>query len=228
MASKRSGDHEYVRWVFGRLRKRFGIKRPRRERDLTGLLVRTVLSQNTNDVNRDRAYDRLRQEFPRWENLLAARVAEIAQAIRVGGLAGQKSSRLKAILVRLQKEHGSLSLGFLCRTPDAAAREYLLSFPGIGEKTAAILLLFGCGKHAFPVDTHIFRVSKRLGLLPARATLSQAHRRLGRTVPAELDYELHLNLIEHGRKICHARKPECPVCPLKTRCRYYRQAVRKP
>ena len=220
--------NERIHEIFKRLRKLFGEKKPRRERDLLGLLVRTVLSQNTNDLNRDRAYAELRAKFPTWEGLRQGRRSEIERAIRVGGLARQKSEWLKEILNRLETERGSLDLSFLCKMPAEAGREYLLGFKGIGEKTAAILVLFGCGKNAFPVDTHIFRVTQRLGLLPAKANVEKAHSILGAMVPAELAYEFHVNLIEHGRKICHARKPDCPICPLKERCKYYREVMIKP
>jgi endonuclease-3 len=220
--------NERIYWIFKRLRKLFGEKKPRRERDLLGLLVRTVLSQNTNDLNRDRAYAELRAKFPSWEGLRKGRQSEIERAIRKGGLARQKSKWLKEILERLKRERHSLDLSFLGQMPTDAAREYLLGFKGIGEKTAAILLLFGCGRNAFPVDTHVFRVTQRLGLLPAKAKVAKAHSILGAMVPAELAYEFHVNLIEHGRKICHARKPECPVCPLKDRCKYCREETIKP
>jgi len=212
---------ENMGWIYGRLRERYGAKRPSRERDLAGLLVRTILSQNTNDLNRDRAYQRLRKKFRNWEDLISAKASAIENQIRVGGLAHQKAGRIRQILRRIKNERGSLDLSFLCRMPAEKAREYLLSFNGVGDKTAAILILFGCRKNAFPVDTHIFRVSKKLGLIPEKAGIGQAHRILGETVPAELAYEFHLNLIEHGREICRARKPDCPNCPLKMRCQYY-------
>ena len=214
-------------WIFKQLRRRFGEKRPRREKDLMSLLVLTVLSQNTNDVNRDRAFANLKAAFPTWESLLAGRQSEIEKAIRVGGLGRQKARRLKEILAGIKKDRGGFSLSFLCTLPLEKAREYLLGFKGVGEKTAAGTLLFGCGIPVFPVDTHILRVSKRLGLLPASTNAQKAHARLGAMVPPEMNYELHLNLIAHGRKICHARKPECPVCPLNTRCLYYLKAWKK-
>jgi len=212
---------EVIGWLFSQLRMRYGEKKLARERDLIGLLVKTVLSQNTNDLNRDRAYESLRSRFPEWEDLLKAGTAEIEKAIRVGGLAHQKAVRIKQILRRLKSEKGSVELDFLCKMPEEKAREYLLSFNGIGLKTASILLLFGCARSAFPVDTHIFRVSTRLGLVPKRASVSQAHRVLGEMVPREMAYELHINLIELGREICKARKPNCPECPLNKRCFYY-------
>ncbi len=194
---------------------------------MTGLLVRTVLSQNTTDLNRDRAYQGLRKRFHNWEDLIGAKPSGLEKQIRSGGLAHQKSARLKQILGRIKSENGSLDLSFLCRMTMPQARDYLLSFKGIGDKTAAILLLFGCGKNAFPVDTHIFRVTGRLGLIPQKANVHQAHLLLADLVPAELAYEFHLNLIEHGRKICPARKPDCPICTLKGKCRSYIKMEKK-
>jgi len=216
-------SQEFITWVFKRLRPRFGEKPQRKDRDLTAILIRTVLSQNTNDRNRDRAYLNLKRKFPRWEHLLAARQSEIERAIRVGGLSRQKAKRIKDILAGIKKDKGKFDLSFLCRSQVDDARKYLLGFKGIGEKTAAVVLLFGCGMPLFPVDTHILRVTKRLGVLPPKTTAEKAHQLLAPLVPGELCYELHLNLIQEGRKICHARKPECPACPLNTRCLYYRK-----
>ena len=213
-------------WVFKRLRERFGKKTGARQKDLISVLVLTVLSQNTNDLNRDRAFANLRQKFPKWPDLLKAPAHEIEKTIRVGGLSRQKAARIKDILSRIKDERGNLDLSFLCGMTMQDAQKYLLGFKGIGEKTAAVLLLFGCGMPAFPVDTHIFRVSKRLGILPQKAFEKKAHQVLGALVAPEACHELHLNMIEHGKKICRARKPECPICPLKARCRYYAHTVK--
>jgi len=213
-------------WVFMRLRERFGKKIPSRQKDLTSLLVLTVLSQNTNDTNRDRAFKNLRQKFPKWTDLLTAPAHEIEKAIRVGGLSRQKATRIKDILSRIKVERGSLDLSFMCAMPMPDAREYLLGFKGVGEKTAAVLLLFGCGMPAFPVDTHIFRVSKRLGIIPQKANEKKAHQVLGAAIAPEACHELHLNMIELGKKICRPRKPQCPICPLKARCQYHAHAVK--
>lgn len=186
-------------------------------------LVRTVLSQNTNDRNRDRAWRSLRRRFPRWQDVLGAKRREVVAAIRVGGLARQKAGRIQALLRRVRESEGRYSLARVCRMPAEEAREYLLSFRGVGDKTAACVLLFACGRPAFPVDTHILRVSKRLGFIPEKADAHEAHEKLGRLVPKSKMYEFHLNLIAHGRAVCRARKPDCPVCCLKERCRFYRQ-----
>lgn len=213
-------------WVFKRLRSEFGEKTTCREKDLVSLLVLTVLSQNTSDLNRDRAFKNLRRKFPRWDDLLKARLSETEKAIRVGGLSKQKAGRIKEILARIEKERHSLNLSFLCKMPVNDARDYLLGFKGIGEKTAAVLLLFGCGMPVFPVDTHIFRVSRRLGIVPQKASEKKAHQILGALVPKNACYELHLNMIALGKKICHPRKPECHICTLKQRCWSHAQTVK--
>jgi len=202
----------------------YGVKRipPRPARPpALDELVLTILSQNTNDRNRDRAWNSLRQRFPGWEDVLEARRRDLVAAIRVGGLAEQKAARIQAALRRIQEEEGSFSLERLCGRPLAEARNYLLSFQGVGDKTAAVVLLFSCGRPVFPVDTHVLRVSNRLGLIPEKATAALAHERLGRLVPGKKMYEFHLNLIAHGRAVCRAAKPDCPRCCLKSRCRYY-------
>jgi endonuclease III len=208
-----------VRWCDGRLRQEFGDRVPPRPRpDPLDELVLTVLSQNTNDVNRDRAYAELRRRWPRWEDLLAADVAEIEDAIRGGGLARQKSARIQAMLRGIADREGKLSLERLRELPRAEALAYLYSFKGVGAKTAAIVMLFACGVPVFPVDTHVLRVGKRLGLLPAPADADQAHEIMGALVPDERMYRFHINLIAHGRATCHARKPECGSCCLRMKC----------
>ena len=181
-------------------------------------LIATVLSQHTNDSNSHEAFRRLKKSCPRWEQVAAASEAEIASCIRVAGLANVKSPRIKQILARVLADQGRYSLAALSRKPLEQAREYLLSLPGVGAKTAACVLLFAYGMPAFPVDTHILRVSKRLGLISPRTTADQAHEALGDAVPDELCHPLHLLMIQHGRRTCHARKPECPTCVLRSQC----------
>lgn len=208
-----------VRWCERKLRGEYGEKVPpvRKPAPLDELIL-TVLSQNTNDVNRDRAYSELRRRFPTWEKVAAAPVREIAAAIRVGGLARQKAARIKEMLKVIREREGRLSLSRLCRLPQEEALAYLRSLKGVGAKTAACVLLFSCGRPVFPVDTHILRVSKRLGLIDQRMDAAKAHAVMGELLPAESVYSLHLNLIEHGRRRCHPRKPECPACCLKAQC----------
>jgi endonuclease-3 len=149
----------------------------------------------------------------------------VVQAIRPAGLANQKGPRIRAVLQAITKEKGSLNLRFLRRMPPEQAMAWLMRFKGVGRKTASIVLLFSLGMPAFPVDTHIYRVSGRLGLRPERASLDQTHDLLARTFPPEAYYAAHLNLIRHGREICHARKPACPECILRRLCPYGRHRI---
>jgi endonuclease-3 len=181
-------------------------------------LILTILSQNTTDSNRDRAYDALRKRFPTVPAIAAARPSEVEEAIRVAGLAKAKARSILGALSRLSKERGSYSLGFLRGMPLPAARAYLTSFPGIGVKTANILLLFSFGLPAFPVDTHILRVTKRLGLVPDRSDLAKAALTLEPHVPEGEHGPLHLNLIRLGREVCRPRTPLCAECPLLRLC----------
>jgi endonuclease-3 len=189
-------------------------------------LVSTILSQNTNDRNRDRAYQRLRGRFPTWEQVRDAPDSDVIEAIRVAGLANQKGPRLQQALRSITEERGELSLDFLAGLPPEEARRWLLRLRGVGPKTAAIVLQFALDRAAFPVDTHIYRVSGRLGLRPARATPEAAHRILADLFPPDTYSDAHLNLIRHGREICHARRPECGRCFLRRMCVYYREVVR--
>jgi endonuclease-3 len=181
-------------------------------------LVLTILSQNTTDANRDRAYRELVARFPTLPTLAAAAPGEVEAAIRVGGLARAKARAILGALSRLSKERGGYTLDFLRSMPLPAARAYLTSFPGVGVKTANILLLFSFGFPVFPVDTHILRVTKRLGLVPAGADLAKAALSLEPHVPAGGHGPLHLNLIRLGRELCRPRAPLCPSCPLLPVC----------
>jgi len=184
-------------------------------------LVSTILSQNTNDTNRDRAFQALRQRFPTWEAVRDADEQAVIDAIRPAGLGNQKGPRIQNMLREITRQRGELSLDFLAQLPDAEALEWLMTFKGVGPKTASIVLLFSLGKPAFPVDTHIYRVSGRLGLRPDNMSADQAHAHLGQLFPAEAYYAAHLNLIRLGREICQARRPRCDTCPLQNLCEYY-------
>lgn len=186
-------------------------------------LVSTILSQNTNDGNRDLAYTRLRARFSVWEDVRDAKPAAVVDAIRPAGLANQKGPRIQAALRRITQERGALSIDFLAELPVDEARQWLTSFHGIGAKTAAIILLFCYDKPVFPVDTHIHRLSKRLGFIADKVTADQAHDVMERLCPAKQHGPFHLNIIRHGREICHARKPECERCPLQDLCLHYQQ-----
>ncbi|MBI5294029.1 MAG: endonuclease III [Chloroflexi bacterium] len=181
-------------------------------------LVSTILSQNTNDVNRDRAFDSLRAKFPTWEKVRDAKTEAVVAAIRPAGLANQKGPRIQEVLRSITLERGSLDLSFLADLPVDEARAWLTKFNGVGPKTAAIVLCFSLGMPAFPVDTHIYRVSGRIGLRPERMTVEQAHPHLESLFPPETYYAAHLNLIRLGREVCGARKPLCGKCPIRNLC----------
>jgi endonuclease-3 len=181
-------------------------------------LVSTILSQNTNDLNRDRAFAALRAKFPTWEAVRDAQARAVVTAIRPAGLANQKGPRIQEVLQAITRERGSLNLDFLSALPTGEARAWLMKFNGVGPKTAAIVLCFSLGKPAFPVDTHIYRVTGRIGLRPPKMTVEQAHPHLESLFPPDTYYAAHLNLIRLGREVCGARKPNCPVCPIRRLC----------
>jgi endonuclease-3 len=185
-------------------------------------MVSTILSQNTNDTNRDRAFEALRRRFPTWEGVRDAGSEDVIAAIRPAGLANQKGPRIQKILREITAERGALSLDFLKDLPPEESRRWLLKFKGIGPKTAAIVLQFSLDQPAFPVDTHIHRVTRRLGLIPAKMSAEAAHEQLAGYFPPDGYGPAHLNLIRLGREICHPRNPECPRCPLNDLCDYYR------
>ncbi len=181
-------------------------------------LVSTILSQNTTDVNRDRAFNSLRAKFPTWEQVRDANVEAVVAAIRPAGLANQKGPRIQEVLRSITAERGSLDLSFLADLSVEEARAWLTRFNGVGPKTAAIVLCFSLGMPAFPVDTHIYRVTGRIGLRPERMTVEQAHPHLEALFPPETYYAAHLNLIRLGREVCGARKPLCGKCPIRDLC----------
>jgi endonuclease-3 len=186
-------------------------------------LVSTILSQNTNDVNRDAAFDRLRSRLPAWEQVRDADVKDVIDAIRPAGLANQKGPRIQEALRFITRERGELSLDFLADWPVDEAKAWLSSIKGVGPKTAAIVLLFSLGRAAFPVDTHVHRVTKRLGLIGPRVSRERAHVELGELAPPEIYYAFHLNLIRHGRQVCTSRKPRCQRCTLSHLCDFYHE-----
>jgi endonuclease-3 len=182
-------------------------------------LVRTVLSQNTSDTNRDVAYGRLRERFPTWEEVRDAPLAEVIEAIRPGGLANTKAPRIQAILRQLGNHP---DLDWLSEAPRAEAIEFLTSLPGVGRKTAACVLIFAFGRPEIPVDTHVYRVGGRLGLLREGGSFEEAHDEILRVVDPDDAYELHINLIRHGRAVCRPR-PRCDECELRRMCPYWRR-----
>jgi endonuclease-3 len=186
-------------------------------------LVSTILSQNTNDTNRDRAFEALRQRFPNWEAVRDADPVDVVAAIRPAGLANQKGPRIQQVLKEISQERGALDLNFLKDMPLEDARAWLKKFKGVGPKTAAIVLLFSLGRPAFPVDTHIYRVTGRIGLRPEKMTVEDAHPYLEKLFLPQTYYAAHLNIIRLGREICLARKPACQRCPLRDLCNYVNQ-----
>jgi endonuclease-3 len=188
-------------------------------------LVSTILSQNTNDDNRDLAFGRLKKRFPTWEQVMQTEADDVIDAIRPAGLANQKGPRIQNVLRQIQDERGDLDLTFLQDLSVEEARAWLLKFKGVGPKTAAIVLLFALDLPDFPVDTHIYRLSGRLGLRPDKMSAEKAHQHLAELFPAETYYPAHLNIIQHGRQVCQARTPECDRCCLTDLCRYYKEVV---
>lgn len=205
------------------LERHYGPKRARKVRsNPLDELIFTILSQNTSDINSHRAFQMLRQVMPTWEEVHRASERKLAEAINIGGLARLKAARIKAILSQIHREQRHFDLTFLRDLSDEEVRGYLSRFKGIGPKTVACVLLFSLGKPAFPVDTHVYRVASRLGLLNAKVSPKKAQALLESLVPPALYYPMHMHLVEHGRKICKARIPLCNVCPLSKLCAYVR------
>jgi endonuclease-3 len=207
-----------ARTVLNRLRKRYGELLPPRRSDPLDELILTVLSQHTSDVNAERAFEGLRAAFPTWDAVVRAPTRAVADAIRSGGLADTKAPRLQAILREIDERRGAYDLSYLAELSDDDARAELRSLPGVGPKTASVVLSFSLGRDAMPVDTHVHRVTRRLGLVPATTSAERADRILHDLVPAGLRTPLHVALIRLGREICKAPVPRCPVCPLKDIC----------
>lgn len=214
----RKEERRKVAAVCRRLGKEYGpVPWPERQPVLDAL-VGTILSQNTSDVNSHAAFDELMRRFDDWDAVRRAPVGRIARAIRRAGLSNRKAPRIKAILEKIHKERGRLSLGFLGSMPTAKAVEYLRELPGVGPKTAACVLLFACREPVLPVDTHVHRVSRRLGLIALGTGAEKAHQELAPLVPPRRVLEFHVQLIRHGRRRCTARNPKCEGCPLLDLC----------
>jgi endonuclease-3 len=249
-----------IGWVFERLAETYGHPVRTPVHDPTTELVLTILSQNSADVNAEKAFESLRRRYPSspsqaaaalaepaypmaepspkvnrpgwggsgledalapdWSAVERAPLPELIDAIRPGGLAPQKAPRIQAALRSLRERHGDYSLDFLDGAPALEARAWMTQIPGIGRKTASVVLLFAFGTPLMPVDRHVERVSKRIGLIPRKATADQAHEMFLAMLPPELMHEAHVNLITHGRLTCHARRPACERCPVAARCRY--------
>jgi endonuclease-3 len=193
--------------------------------DVLDMLVSVILSQATSDVNSSRTYDALKKRFPTWDAALRARESTLADTIRTGGLANQKAAVIKSLLKQIKEREGSPDLSFLRDASPEEATRYLSQFRGIGPKTVACTLLFACDREVFPLDTHIFRVLRRVGLIPPKCSDDFAHRVMNRVVPRGKFYSLHVNLIRHGRKLCRPRDPVCERCPVVEYCDYGRERI---
>ena len=204
--------------MLARLRQQYGELRWRPHGDAVSELVLTILSQHTSDANSGRAFANMRRLYPTWDDVLAADPAALAASIRQGGLANQKAPRIRQVLARIKETCGGWDLGFLGELPLVEAKAWLRALPGVGPKTAACVLLFALGRPALPVDTHVYRVSRRLGLIDAKVTAEQAHALLEAQVPPEDVYAFHVALIKHGRYTCTAQRPRCDACPLNDIC----------
>lgn len=212
---------EKVLRVNTRLAEVYGPRQRYSNRDPLDELILTILSQNTSDRNSGRAYRSLRAAYPTWDAVLAANVADLYETIKSAGLGNIKAPRIQAVLHEIQARRGGFDLLFLRELPLDEARAWLRSLPGIGPKTAACVLCFACDMPALPVDTHVHRVSQRLGLIGPNVGADAAHDPLERAVPPADVYAFHVNMILHGRQICHAQRPACERCPLSDLCDYY-------
>ncbi len=209
--------------IIARLDEAYGIPPWRPHHDAVSELVLTILSQNTSDANSGRAFARLLERFPAWDAVIDAPLPELIAAIQPGGLAPTKAPRIQAALRDVRERAGGFDLSFLAELPLEEARGWLRALHGVGPKTVACVLLFALGRPAMPVDTHVFRVAQRLGLIPARAgkaamTAEKAHDLLEAAVAPEDFYAFHIGLIKHGRRVCAAQRPKCGSCVLRDLC----------
>jgi endonuclease-3 len=218
-----ASEKELISRIIEHLEVTYGVPRLRSGLDPLDTLIETVLSQSTNDRNRDRAFENLKKQFASWKQVRRAQARSIAQAIKVGGLANIKSVRIKKILNEIKNRVGSLDLSFLKRASISEAKQFLTSLDGVGPKTAACVLLFACRHPVFPADTHILRVTRRLGLIPRKCSDERAHEILGSLVPAKKCYSTHINLIRLGRQVCRPTDPKCEQCCLLDYCEYARE-----
>lgn len=204
--------------LIDRLAKTYGEPKWSPRFGATEELVFTVLTQHTSDSNAGIAYRALIERYPTWREVVAADTEELADTIRRGGLANQKAPRIQAMLAEIKRQRGTYDLDFLASHPLVSAKEWLSALPGVGPKTAAVVLAFSLGLPAMPVDTHIYRVGRRLGLIPLHVNVETAHKLMEAQVPPEMVYRYHVLLITHGRRICKAQRPLCGECPLASLC----------
>jgi endonuclease-3 len=209
------------------LQQEYGICRFESDGDPVSVLISTILSQNTSDTNSKRAFRSLINSFSDWKAVADASIDEVAKSIRSGGLAEIKAGRIKLALQEISEKRGCLDLSFLDELPLPEAKSWLRELHGVGPKTAGCVLLFSLGKPALPVDTHVFRVAKRLGLIGSRVSPQQAHDLLESLVPSEDIYQFHLHMIEHGRRVCKAQRPRCSLCILQEICPGFKEDKNK-
>ena len=219
-------EEKPVRYVVQNLERAYGVPENKwTDWDVLDMLVAVILSQATSDANSDRTYDALKKRFPTWDSVLRARERTLVETIRLGGLANQKAAVIRDLLRQIKERHGSFDLSFLKKMPAAEAVAYLASFRGVGPKTAACTLLFACATEVFPLDTHIFRILRRVGLIPQKCTDARAHEIMNRIVPPGKFYSFHVNLVRHGRALCRPRDPVCERCPIVEYCDYGRERI---
>jgi len=219
-----TGDQP-IRYIIQNLERTYGVPVNERASDPLDMLIKIILSQATSDTNSHRTFAALKKRFPTWDLALRARAATIADTIRSGGLANQKAAVIKSVLRQIQEEHGTLDLSFLHQVSNEEATRYLSQFRGIGPKTIACTLLFACRKEVFPLDTHIFRILRRIGLIPQKCTDRRAHEIMNKIVPPGKFYSFHVNLIRHGRTLCRPRDPVCERCPIIEYCDYGQKII---
>lgn len=212
---------ESFHYIIQNLKTVYGVPQCEPDLDPLDVLIQTILSQSTTNVNSQRAFESLKHRFPDWESARQSRVTSIETAIKSGGLARQKSIRIKQLLNEIYERRGSLDLTFLATAPIEEATEFLSSFKGVGPKTVACTLLFACNRAIFPIDTHIFRIARRLALIPEKCSDEEAHRLMTAMIPDGRFYEIHVNIIRHGRKVCRPQNPLCEQCCLVEYCHYY-------
>lgn len=215
-----TASSELIRIIVGRLETLYGVAEWQSWHDPVDELVSCILSQHTSDINSHRAFDDLKRAYESWDDVIAAPEQALATTIRHGGLANSKAPRIQAVLRTLKSDFGEVTLNALYAMTDQEARAYLMGLPGVGPKTAAIVLCFSMGRNVMPVDTHIFRVSWRLGLIEKKIGEARAHDVLQALVPDELTYRYHVAVITHGRRVCKAPVPRCGVCVLADICRW--------
>ena len=217
-----------VGYIIQNLERAYGVpvnRRAPRAADPLDMLVKIILSQATSDTNSERTFAALKKRFPAWDAVLRARTSTLADTIRAGGLANQKAAVIKDLLGQIKEKHGTLDLDFLHELSNEEAVSYLSQFRGIGPKTVACTLLFACRKEVFPLDTHIFRILRRVGLIPRKCTDRRAHEIMNALVPSGKFYSFHVNLVRHGRAICRPRDPLCERCPIVEYCDYGQSVI---